>query len=122
MILRTLLLAALLIARLGSRPISRLPLFAGESVDISKTAAYWNQIIRYVCEKSGVNLELKIGRTSADTTAYVLAQEVEFVFSTTCSVRSAISWAGRFSVAGGRRRCTARSLCRSIRQSPVWKI
>lgn len=49
--------------------------------DISKTAAYWNPIIKYVSERSGVNLELKIGRTSADTTAYVLAREVEFVFS-----------------------------------------
>lgn len=49
--------------------------------DINKTAAYWNPIIRYVSEKSGVALELKIGRTSADTTAYVLAQEVAFVFS-----------------------------------------
>lgn len=49
--------------------------------DINKTAAYWNPIIRYVSEKSRVKLELKIGRTSADTTAYVLANEVEFVFS-----------------------------------------
>lgn len=49
--------------------------------DINKTAAYWNPIINYVSEKSGVKLELKIGRTSADTTAYVLAREVEFVFS-----------------------------------------
>ena len=49
--------------------------------DINKTAAYWNPIIKYVSEKSGVKLELKIGRTSADTTAYVLAREVEFVFS-----------------------------------------
>lgn len=49
--------------------------------DIQKTAAYWNPIIKHVSEKSGVKLELKIGRTSADTTAYVLAQEVEFVFS-----------------------------------------
>lgn len=49
--------------------------------DIQKTAAYWNPIIRYVSDKSGVKLELKIGRTSADTTAYVLAKEVEFVFS-----------------------------------------
>lgn len=49
--------------------------------DITRTAAYWNPIIRYVSDKSGVRLELKIGRTSADTTAYVLAQEVEFVFS-----------------------------------------
>src|SRR5574343_533996 len=49
--------------------------------DINKTAAYWNPIINYVSEKSGVRLQLKIGRTSADTTSYVLAQEVEFVFS-----------------------------------------
>lgn len=49
--------------------------------DISKTAAYWNPIIQYVSDKSGIKLELKIGRTSADTTAYVLAKEVEFVFS-----------------------------------------
>lgn len=49
--------------------------------DINLTAAYWNPIIDYVSEKSGVKLSLKIGRTSADTTAYVLAQEVEFVFS-----------------------------------------
>ena len=49
--------------------------------DINLTAAYWNPIIQYVSEKSGVTLKLKIGRTSADTTAYVLTQEVEFVFS-----------------------------------------
>lgn len=40
-------------------------------------ASYWNPIIAYVSEKSGV----KLGRTSADTTSYVLAQEVDFVFS-----------------------------------------
>ena len=49
--------------------------------DINLTAAYWNPIIQYVSEKSGVTLKLKIGRTSADTTAYVLTQEVEFIFS-----------------------------------------
>lgn len=48
---------------------------------INLTAGYWNPIISYVSEKSGVKLVLKIGRTSADTTAYVLAEEVEFVFS-----------------------------------------
>jgi phosphonate transport system substrate-binding protein len=49
--------------------------------DINLTAAYWNPVISYVSEKSGIKLSLKIGRTSADTTSYVLAQEVEFVFS-----------------------------------------
>jgi len=45
------------------------------------TASYWNPIIDYVSSRSGVKLQLKIGRTSADTTAYVLANEVEFIFS-----------------------------------------
>lgn len=49
--------------------------------DIQLTAAYWNPIIDYVSEKSGVKLNLKIARTSAETTAQVLAQEVEFVFT-----------------------------------------
>ena len=48
---------------------------------INLTAEYWNPIIAYITEKSGVALELTIGRTSADTTSYVLAHEVEFVFS-----------------------------------------
>jgi phosphonate transport system substrate-binding protein len=48
---------------------------------IELTARYWNPIIDHVSSKSGVKLELKIGRTSADTTAYVLANEVEFIFS-----------------------------------------
>jgi len=49
--------------------------------DINLTAAYWNPIISYVSEKSGVKLILKIGRTSADTTSYVLAREVDFAFT-----------------------------------------
>ncbi len=49
--------------------------------DIPLTAGYWNPIIQYVAEQSGVPLQLKLGRTSAETTAYVLAQEVEFVFT-----------------------------------------
>lgn len=48
---------------------------------INLTAAYWNPIINYVSEKSGVKLTLKIGRTSADTTSYVLAKEVDFTFT-----------------------------------------
>jgi phosphonate transport system substrate-binding protein len=45
------------------------------------TASYWNPIIGYVSRISGVDLTLKIGRTSADTTSYVLAQEVDFAFT-----------------------------------------
>ncbi|MFG6464362.1 phosphate/phosphite/phosphonate ABC transporter substrate-binding protein [Roseateles sp. DXS20W] len=49
--------------------------------NIATAASYWNPIVAYVSEKSGVKLSLKLGRTSADTTAYVLAQEVEFAFT-----------------------------------------
>ena len=45
------------------------------------TASYWNPIISHVSKVSGVDLRLKIGRTSADTTSYVLAQEVDFAFT-----------------------------------------
>lgn len=48
---------------------------------IELTAAYWNPIVLYLSRKTGMNIQLKIGRTSADTTAYVLTNEVEFVFS-----------------------------------------
>ena len=48
---------------------------------IKLAADYWNPIIAYVSDKSGVKMSLKLGRTSADTTTYVLANEVEFIFS-----------------------------------------
>lgn len=48
---------------------------------VQLTASYWNPIIDYVSSKSGVKLVLKVGRTSADTTSYVLAQEVDFAFT-----------------------------------------
>jgi len=45
------------------------------------SAAFWNPIVRYVSQKSGVTLNLKLGRTSADTTSFVLAREVDFAFT-----------------------------------------
>ncbi|MCZ2497938.1 PhnD/SsuA/transferrin family substrate-binding protein [Xylophilus sp. Kf1] len=48
---------------------------------VQLTASYWNPIIGYVSRVSGVDLTLKIGRTSADTTSFVLAQEVDFAFT-----------------------------------------
>ena len=61
---------------------------------IELTASYWNPIIDYISRKAGVKLELKIGRTSADTTAYVLANEVEFIFSNHMFApeREALGW------------------------------
>lgn len=48
---------------------------------ITRTAAYWNLIIAYASEKSGVPVSLKMGRTSTDNTSYVLAREVQFTFT-----------------------------------------
>ncbi|MBB3219481.1 phosphate/phosphite/phosphonate ABC transporter substrate-binding protein [Pseudoduganella umbonata] len=49
--------------------------------NVQITASYWNPIIDYVSQASGVTLRLKLGRTSADTTSFVLAQEVDFAFT-----------------------------------------
>jgi phosphonate transport system substrate-binding protein len=49
--------------------------------NLQVSAGFWNPIIRYVSQKSGVRLNLKLGRTSADTTSYILAREVDFAFT-----------------------------------------
>ncbi|MFK3737154.1 phosphate/phosphite/phosphonate ABC transporter substrate-binding protein [Massilia sp. TN1-12] len=49
--------------------------------NLQVSASFWNPIMRYVSQKSGVRLTLKLGRTSADTTSYVLAREVDFAFT-----------------------------------------
>jgi phosphonate transport system substrate-binding protein len=49
--------------------------------NLQVSAGFWNPIIRYVSANSGVRLNLKLGRTSADTTSYVLAREVDFAFT-----------------------------------------
>jgi phosphonate transport system substrate-binding protein len=49
--------------------------------NLQVSASFWNPIVRYVSSKSGVRLNLKLGRTSADTTSYVLAREVDFAFT-----------------------------------------
>lgn len=45
------------------------------------TAAYWNPILDYISAKSGVRLSLRLGRTSAETTAAVLAGQADFAFT-----------------------------------------
>ncbi len=48
---------------------------------IPLVAGYWNPILAWVSARSGVKLKLKISRTSAETTKYVIDQDVEFVFT-----------------------------------------
>lgn len=49
--------------------------------NLQVSASFWNPIVRYVSSKSGVRLNLKLGRTSADTTSFILAREVDFAFT-----------------------------------------
>ena len=45
------------------------------------TAQYWNPILRYVSEKSGVPLQLKMGKTAAETSAMIKRKEFDLVYS-----------------------------------------
>jgi phosphonate transport system substrate-binding protein len=58
------------------------------------TAKFWNPIVRYVSERSGVGLNLKLGRTSADATSHVLAREADFAFTNRlfCPGRASLGW------------------------------
>jgi phosphonate transport system substrate-binding protein len=87
---------------------------------IELTARYWNPIIDYVTAKSGVKLKLKIGRTSADTTAYVLTNEVEFVFSNHLfsPERDQLGW----KVFGRRDTPPLRSQIVVLAESPIQKL
>jgi phosphonate transport system substrate-binding protein len=49
--------------------------------NLQVSASFWNPIVRYVSQKSGVRLNLKLGRTSADTTSFILTREVDFAFT-----------------------------------------
>ena len=49
--------------------------------NVQVSARFWNPIIRYVSARSKVCMKLKLGRTSADTTSFVLAREVDFAFT-----------------------------------------
>jgi len=68
----------------GAVRAGTMPTYAFSPVNqynLKVSASFWNPIIRYVSQKSGVRLNLKLGRTSADTTSYVLAREVDFAFT-----------------------------------------
>ncbi len=45
------------------------------------TAQYWNPIIRYVSEKSGVPLRVRIGKTGPETSEMISRGEVDFIYS-----------------------------------------
>ncbi|MEY3475306.1 MAG: hypothetical protein RL087_1764 [Pseudomonadota bacterium] len=88
--------------------------------NIELTAKYWNPIIEYVSRRSGVKLELKIGRTSADTTSYVLTNEVEFIFSNHMfsPEREQLGWR----IFGRRQTDPTRSQIAVLADSPIQKL
>lgn len=85
--------------------------------NVQITASYWNPIIDYVSQASGVTLRLKLGRTSADTTSFVLAQEVDFAFTNHLFApeRARMGWR----VLARRTGATVRSQIVTLAQSPV---
>ncbi|MBU2642631.1 MAG: phosphate/phosphite/phosphonate ABC transporter substrate-binding protein [Thiobacillus sp.] len=48
---------------------------------LQATAAYWNPILKYVTARSGVPLELHIGRTANETTDRVAAGKLDFAYT-----------------------------------------
>lgn len=48
---------------------------------LQATAAYWNPILNYVSARSGVPLELHIGRTANETTDRVVAGQLDFAYT-----------------------------------------
>ena len=48
---------------------------------LQATAAYWNPILSYVSERSGVPLELHIARTANETTDRVVAGQLDFAYT-----------------------------------------
>lgn len=49
--------------------------------NLQATAAYWNPILNYVSARSGVPLELHIGRTANETTDRVVAGQLDFAYT-----------------------------------------
>lgn len=50
---------------------------------ISLTAEYWNPILKYISQKSGVPLQLKMGKTAPETDAMIGQAKYDFVYSNT---------------------------------------
>jgi phosphonate transport system substrate-binding protein len=48
---------------------------------LALTAEYWNPILEYVSARSGMNLRLKMAKTTPETTAQSVKGEHDFVYS-----------------------------------------
>ena len=61
---------------------------------LQATAAYWNPILQYVSARSGVPLELHIGRTANETTDRIVAGKLDFAYTNHLFTpkRAALGW------------------------------
>lgn len=61
---------------------------------LQATAAYWNPILNYVSARSGVPLELHIGRTANETTDRIVAGKLDFAYTNHLFTpkRAALGW------------------------------
>ncbi len=65
-----------------SRPdIKAYPFGVLNQRSVTLTAEYWNPILRYVTEKTGVPLSLRIARTANETTDLAVKGELAFVYT-----------------------------------------
>jgi ABC-type phosphate/phosphonate transport system substrate-binding protein len=77
---RLLILAATLLAA-GAAPAQALRFGVLNQRSPQLTAQYWNPILEFVSRKSGVPLELRIGKAAPDTTAMALRGELDFYYT-----------------------------------------
>jgi len=77
------LLAAIALAALPDARADDKPLMFGVVNQRSPilTAQYWNPILRYVSEKSGAPLQLKMGKTAPDHSAMIKRKEFDLIYS-----------------------------------------
>jgi phosphonate transport system substrate-binding protein len=64
-----------------SRPVKTYPFGVLNQRSVSLTAQYWNPILRYLSEKTGVPLSLRIARTANETTDLAVKGELAFVYT-----------------------------------------
>lgn len=65
----------------ATQPVAALQFAPVAQHGLQLTAAYWNPILDFVSTSSGVRLNLRLARTSAETTAAVMAGEADFAFT-----------------------------------------
>ena len=78
------LLGAPMLAVRHARALPRSPTYTFGVLNqrsVALIGEYWNPILAYLSRRTGVDLELRVGRTAPETTAMALRQELDFTYS-----------------------------------------